>query len=252
MCLMDNMGAAHLCMAEATLLAMTESYILKEIAVKTPEFSVGNMPLSTDRIKTLSSSPLACQCYQRTVTLRWTSVCPERQRLAAGRCQSLLTGFLLPLTQHMREAAERRQQLELEHEQALAVLNAKQQEIELLQKVSGERASGGKREIAVTGHRAWNGAPALHELKPPLVPVLHGCPCRCNKGIVTVGFTGLNELIYIVPVRTKPTNIYKPLYFPIGREVIKYVHFLCISIASLCVVLSNISAFIKYQEGNWS
>lgn len=37
--------------------------------------------------------------------------------------------------QHMREAAERRQQLELEHEQALAVLNAKQQEIEVLQKV---------------------------------------------------------------------------------------------------------------------
>ncbi|XP_061842063.1 RIMS-binding protein 2 isoform X13 [Nerophis lumbriciformis] len=35
---------------------------------------------------------------------------------------------------HMREAAERRQQLELEHEQALAVLNAKQQEIDLLQK----------------------------------------------------------------------------------------------------------------------
>uniref|UniRef100_A0A8D2L9V5 RIMS-binding protein 2 n=1 Tax=Varanus komodoensis TaxID=61221 RepID=A0A8D2L9V5_VARKO len=34
----------------------------------------------------------------------------------------------------MREAAERRQQLELEHEQALAVLNAKQKEIELLQK----------------------------------------------------------------------------------------------------------------------
>uniref|UniRef100_A0A8D2B669 RIMS-binding protein 2 n=1 Tax=Sciurus vulgaris TaxID=55149 RepID=A0A8D2B669_SCIVU len=34
----------------------------------------------------------------------------------------------------MREAAERRQQLELEHEQALAVLSAKQQEIELLQK----------------------------------------------------------------------------------------------------------------------
>ncbi|XP_008851995.1 RIMS-binding protein 2 isoform X2 [Nannospalax galili] len=33
----------------------------------------------------------------------------------------------------MREAAERRQQLELEHEQALAVLNAKQQEIQLLQ-----------------------------------------------------------------------------------------------------------------------
>ena len=38
--------------------------------------------------------------------------------------------------QHMREAAERRQQLELEHEQALAFLNAKQQEIQLLQQVS--------------------------------------------------------------------------------------------------------------------
>ncbi|XP_043822742.1 RIMS-binding protein 2 isoform X8 [Dromiciops gliroides] len=39
---------------------------------------------------------------------------------------------------HMREAAERRQQLELEHEQALAVLNAKQREIELLQKAQVE------------------------------------------------------------------------------------------------------------------
>ncbi|XP_041585371.1 RIMS-binding protein 2 isoform X4 [Vulpes lagopus] len=39
---------------------------------------------------------------------------------------------------HMREAAERRQQLELEHEQALAVLHAKQQEIELLQKAQVE------------------------------------------------------------------------------------------------------------------
>lgn len=49
----------------------------------------------------------------------------------------------------MREAAERRQQLELEHEQALAVLNAKQQEIELLQKVSGERESQVEKWIAV-------------------------------------------------------------------------------------------------------
>nr|XP_045367696.1 RIMS-binding protein 2 [Camelus bactrianus] len=40
--------------------------------------------------------------------------------------------------QHMREAAERRQQLELEHEQALAVLSAKQQEIDLLQKAQVE------------------------------------------------------------------------------------------------------------------
>lgn len=73
-------------------------------------------------------------------------------------CWVSVVGFLVPLTpalstsppltppllalhpctpcgQHMREAAERRQQLELEHEQALAVLNAKQQEIEVLQKV---------------------------------------------------------------------------------------------------------------------
>lgn len=126
-------------------------------------------------------------------------MCLERQSLAARRrCQSLLTVFLLPLTQHMREAAERRQQLELEHEQALAVLNAKQQEIELLQKVSGEGASRGKREIAANGHRAWNGAPALEELKPPLVSVLHDCPCSCNKGMVTAGFTGLCKLIYVV------------------------------------------------------
>lgn len=47
---------------------------------------------------------------------------------------------LSPCGQHMREAAERRQQLELEHEQALAVLNAKQQEIDLLQKVGGRSA----------------------------------------------------------------------------------------------------------------
>lgn len=39
---------------------------------------------------------------------------------------------------HMREAAERRQQLELEHEQALAILNAKQQEIQLLQQAQVE------------------------------------------------------------------------------------------------------------------
>ncbi|XP_038618495.1 RIMS-binding protein 2 isoform X12 [Tachyglossus aculeatus] len=39
---------------------------------------------------------------------------------------------------HMREAADRRQQLELEHEQALAILNAKQQEIDLLQKAQVE------------------------------------------------------------------------------------------------------------------
>ncbi|KTG33623.1 hypothetical protein cypCar_00000973 [Cyprinus carpio] len=52
--------------------------------------------------------------------------------------KSLTSCFLFSLSQHMREAAERRQQLELEHEQALAVLSAKQQEIDLLQKAQVE------------------------------------------------------------------------------------------------------------------
>ncbi|XP_057620749.1 LOW QUALITY PROTEIN: RIMS-binding protein 2-like [Chionomys nivalis] len=42
------------------------------------------------------------------------------------------------LWKHMREAAERQQQLELEHEQALAILNAKQQEIQFLQRAQVE------------------------------------------------------------------------------------------------------------------
>ncbi|KAM9194909.1 RIMS-binding protein 2 isoform 2-T2 [Dugong dugon] len=47
----------------------------------------------------------------------------------------------------MREAAERRQQLEVEHEQALAVLTAKQQEIDLLQKAQVEAKK--EHEVAV-------------------------------------------------------------------------------------------------------
>eukprot|EP00063_Salmo_salar_P052479 XP_014027314.1 PREDICTED: RIMS-binding protein 2-like [Salmo salar] len=59
-----------------------------------------------------------------------------QERDSALREKTQLQGKLENLEQvlkHMREAAERRQQLELEHEQALAVLNAKQQEIDLLQ-----------------------------------------------------------------------------------------------------------------------
>lgn len=57
----------------------------------------------------------------------------------------------------MREAAERRQQLELEHEQALAILNAKQQEIDLLQKVSwaGAGGLGGGRQCTGDLERGW-------------------------------------------------------------------------------------------------
>ncbi|KAK5909997.1 hypothetical protein CesoFtcFv8_003875 [Champsocephalus esox] len=67
------------------------------------------------------------------------SVTQERDLALWERNQ--LQGKLENLEQvlkHMREAAERRQQLELEHEQALAVLNAKQQEIEVLQKAQVE------------------------------------------------------------------------------------------------------------------
>lgn len=143
MCARSIKWVLFTCASETTLLAMTESYILKEVTVKMPEFSIGNMPLSTDRIKILSSFQLAYQWYQRAFMFRWTSAWLGMAAcLAVGRiCWSHLIVFVFPLKQHMREAAERRQQLELEHEQALAVLNAKQQEIELLQKVSGERES---------------------------------------------------------------------------------------------------------------
>ncbi|KAM4827398.1 RIMS-binding protein 2 isoform 7-T8 [Thomomys bottae] len=64
-----------------------------------------------------------------------------RERNLAVEEKHRLQGKLENLEQvlkHMREAAERRQQLELEHEQALAVLSAKQREIELLQKAQVE------------------------------------------------------------------------------------------------------------------
>lgn len=49
-------------------------------------------------------------------------------------CCLLTDTYFLP-KQHMREVAERRQQLELEHEQALAILKFKQDEIKRLQRV---------------------------------------------------------------------------------------------------------------------
>ncbi|XP_029777671.1 RIMS-binding protein 2 isoform X9 [Suricata suricatta] len=64
-----------------------------------------------------------------------------RERDLAVREKHQLQAKLENLEQvlkHMREAAERRQQLELEHEQALAALHAKQQEIDLLQKAQVE------------------------------------------------------------------------------------------------------------------
>ncbi|XP_066056281.1 RIMS-binding protein 2 isoform X2 [Chamaea fasciata] len=73
--------------------------------------------------------------------LRETLLGVTKERDLAARGKHQLQAKLENLEQvlkHMREAAERRQQLELEHEQALAVLNAKQQEIELLQKAQVE------------------------------------------------------------------------------------------------------------------
>ncbi|XP_073917430.1 RIMS-binding protein 2 isoform X4 [Castor canadensis] len=73
--------------------------------------------------------------------LRHTLTVVTRERDSAVKEKHQLQAKLENLEQvlkHMREAAERRQQLELEHEQALAVLNAKQQEIELLQKAQVE------------------------------------------------------------------------------------------------------------------
>ncbi|XP_072561991.1 RIMS-binding protein 2 isoform X14 [Paramormyrops kingsleyae] len=73
--------------------------------------------------------------------LRQTLAAVIRERDLALQERTQLRGKLENLEQvlkHMREAAERRQQLELEHEQALAVLNAKQQEIDLLQKAQVE------------------------------------------------------------------------------------------------------------------
>ncbi|XP_077776704.1 RIMS-binding protein 2 isoform X20 [Podarcis muralis] len=75
------------------------------------------------------------------VQLRETLAAVTKERDLAVKEKHQLRAKLENLEQvlkHMREAAERRQQLELEHEQALAVLNAKQQEIEFLQKAQVE------------------------------------------------------------------------------------------------------------------
>ncbi|XP_069476202.1 RIMS-binding protein 2 isoform X14 [Ambystoma mexicanum] len=73
--------------------------------------------------------------------LKETLVIVTKERNLAVKEKYQLEAKLENLEQvlkHMREAAERRQQLEVEHEQALAVLTAKQQEIEVLQKAQVE------------------------------------------------------------------------------------------------------------------
>ncbi|KAK3509317.1 hypothetical protein QTP70_028544 [Hemibagrus guttatus] len=69
------------------------------------------------------------------VSARYSSVLEENQRLRA-KLENLEQVLKVDLSswQHMREVAERRQQLELEHEQALAILKFKQDEIKRLQR----------------------------------------------------------------------------------------------------------------------
>ncbi|XP_058707820.1 RIMS-binding protein 2 isoform X1 [Poecile atricapillus] len=96
------------------------------------------------RLQDASVCPRAlqrCQVKSDYDHLRETFLRVTKERDLAVRGKHQLQAKLENLEQvlkHMREAAERRQQLELEHEQALAVLNAKQQEIELLQKAQVE------------------------------------------------------------------------------------------------------------------
>ncbi|MEE6504435.1 hypothetical protein FKM82_005189 [Ascaphus truei] len=87
--------------------------------------SLSHRPLQYDQVKS---------DYEQ---LRETLTIVTKERDLAVKEKYQLQAKLENLEQvlkHMREAAERRQQLELEHEQALAVLTAKQQEIEFLQK----------------------------------------------------------------------------------------------------------------------
>ncbi|XP_044943568.1 RIMS-binding protein 2 isoform X7 [Mustela putorius furo] len=75
----------------------------------------------------------ACLCHALAVVIRERDLAVKEKHQLQAKLENLEQ-----VLKHMREAAERRQQLELEHEQALAVLHAKQQEIDLLQKAQVE------------------------------------------------------------------------------------------------------------------
>lgn len=63
--------------------------------------------------------------------------------------------------QHMREVAQRRQQLEVEHEQARLSLQEKQEEVRRLQQV-GAGFSRGRNEGRMVG--CWTSAESSHPL----------------------------------------------------------------------------------------
>ncbi|XP_049322691.1 RIMS-binding protein 2 isoform X2 [Astyanax mexicanus] len=89
----------------------------------------------------LFSHSLKAAHYEQVKTdydqLRETFGCVSQERDLARQEKAELQGKLENLEEvlkRMRKAAEQKQQLEAEHEQALAILNSKQQEIQLLQK----------------------------------------------------------------------------------------------------------------------
>ncbi|XP_014345246.1 RIMS-binding protein 2 isoform X4 [Latimeria chalumnae] len=107
---------------------------LKDVVQKKNRLSLDSASLSR---KALQYDQVKPDYDQLRETL---SIVTEERDLAVKEKYQLQAKLenLEQVLKHMREAAERRQQLELEHEQALAVLNAKQQEIELLQKAQVE------------------------------------------------------------------------------------------------------------------
>ncbi|XP_026100467.1 peripheral-type benzodiazepine receptor-associated protein 1-like, partial [Carassius auratus] len=92
-----------------------------------------NLRLFTDTQKAAKYEQVKSEYEQLQEALYTVTVERDCALLERTELQGKLEN-LEQVLKHMREAAERRQQLELEHEQALAVLSAKQQEIDLLQK----------------------------------------------------------------------------------------------------------------------
>ncbi|XP_059359406.1 RIMS-binding protein 2 isoform X18 [Carassius carassius] len=96
-----------------------------------------NLRLFTDTQKAAKYEQVKSEYEQLQEALYTVTVERDCALLERTELQGKLEN-LEQVLKHMREAAERRQQLELEHEQALAVLSAKQQEIDLLQKAQVE------------------------------------------------------------------------------------------------------------------
>ncbi|XP_051533860.1 RIMS-binding protein 2-like isoform X3 [Myxocyprinus asiaticus] len=118
----------------------------KTLACKTLKNELQDALLESKRLnRELFSHILKATHYEKVKSdydqLRKTFGCLSQERDLARQEKAQLQDKLENLEQvleHMREAANRRQQLEAEHEQALAFLNSRKQEICLLQKVQAE------------------------------------------------------------------------------------------------------------------